>query len=460
MTDTLVTPWTPDLAETGRPAYARIVEALAADIEAGALARGARLPTQRALADRLGVALGTVTRAYAEAEARGLIDATVGRGSFVAGAAAAAPRREGPIDLARNLPPMGPARRALTASMAQLVRRSDLVERLDYPPDGGFEADRNAGARWLRATSHYPSADPGRLICTAGAQQGIAVAISATTRPGETLIVEEATFHGAKLAATRCGLAIAAAAMDAEGLRPDALDKAAAETGARVAYVLPFQNPTARVMSLARRQEIIAVARRRRMILIEDDLYGAHITDLGLPPLAELAPDCVTYISGLSKSLAPGLRTGYLAPPPRLVSAAQDALRAIAFGPPALGDLVAVQWIESGLAFDIYRDVCAELETRTGIARRLLGAAMEPVARRRTPHVWLPMGELEAERLAGRALRAGVQVTSPRAPFVAGTPVTGVRVCLGAADSAAALEPALAVVADALSAGAFDEAVV
>ena len=116
----------------------------------------------------------------------------------------------------------------------------------------------------------------------------------------------------------------------------------------RVAYVQPFQNPTARVMSLARRRDIVEVAARRGIVLVEDDLYGPTIADLGLPPLAQMAPDRVAYVSGLAKSLAPGLRTGFLIPPDGYRAACLDALRAVAFGPPTLGAAVGTHWIERG----------------------------------------------------------------------------------------------------------------
>ena len=111
--------WRPDIGDGDAPAYQRIVEALAADIERGALTPGARLPTQRALAHRLGLGIGTVTRAYAEA---GPARADRGRRS---GAAASSPatrapggRRESSTS-SRNLPPMGPARAALRGGARQ-----------------------------------------------------------------------------------------------------------------------------------------------------------------------------------------------------------------------------------------------------------------------------------------------------------------------------------------------------
>lgn len=447
------TDWRPALEGDGRPAYVRIVKALAADIARGALPVGSRLPTQRALAARLGLGVGTVTRAYAEAEARGLIEAAVGRGSFVASSSRPPEPGDGLIDLSRNVAPLAPAQSALRKAMAQLVRRADLDRRLDYAPDGGFEADRRAGALWLRRAANFADADAARLIVTSGAQQAIAAALGAICRPGEALVVEAATFHGVKLAAAQMGLRLVPAGMDAEGLTPDALEAAACASGARAAYVQPFQNPTARVMGAGRRRDILEVARRRGITLVEDDLYGPHVADLGLPPLAQLAPDVVAYVSGLSKSLAPGVRTGFLIPPGRFRAAAMEALRAVAFGPPALGAALGAQWIESGEAFDILSAARGELARRTDSVREMLAGLIEPPRQRSSPHVWLPSSELDAERIAGRALRAGVRLTAPRALFLDGVAVDGLRICLGAAPDLATLERGLAILKAAFAPG-------
>ena len=443
--------WRPEIGDGDAPAYQRIVEALAADIAGGALTPGVRLPTQRALAHRLGLGIGTVTRAYAEAGERGLIDGVVGRGSFVA--ATAPPAGDGTIDLSRNLPPMGPAKAALRGAIAAIAKRSDLAERLDYAPDGGFPADRRAAAAWLARAANFPTADPARLVMTSGAQQGIFVALAAACRPGEALIVEAATFHGAKLAAAQAGVRLVPAELDAEGLTPEALTRAAAQSGARAAYVQPFQNPTARVMSLSRRHAIVAAADRAGVLLIEDDLYGPIVGELGLPPLAQLAPESVAYISGLSKSLGPGLRSGFLIPPERLVGPAHDVLRVAAFGSPSFSAPVGTHWIETGEAFDILEAVRRELAARTALAVRLLGDLIERPASAATSHLWAPVGELDAERIAGAALRAGVRLTAPAAPFAPGAPVDGLRICLGSAPDLSALERGLAVVATLLQPG-------
>jgi DNA-binding transcriptional MocR family regulator len=238
--------------------------------------------------------------------------------------------------------------------------------------------------------------------------------------------------------------------MDDEGLTPDALARAARDSGARAAYVLPLQNPTGRLMGETRRREIALTARRLDLTLVEDDLFAGHITALGLAPIAAHAPERVYYASGLSKAVAPGLRTGYLVPPPGALQPALEALRALAFGAPTFGSAVATDWIERGEAFEVQAEVTAELTARLTMAREILGPAMEPMARPASSHVWLPMSELDAERVAGQALRQGVEVTSPRPPFLPGIAVDGLRVCLGGPADRAVLAGALRIVRAAL----------
>ncbi|MDB5430756.1 MAG: transcriptional regulator, GntR family with aminotransferase domain [Caulobacter sp.] len=441
--------WTPTLPGGDGPLYERLIGALDGDIRKGALEAGERLPPQRELAFRLGVSIGTVTRAYAEAERRGLITGHVGRGSFVAGHAA--PGESGTIDLARNLPPLAPAGRRLAGALAAMARGANLAGLLDYPPPGGFADQRQAGATWLSRVANLEHLNPERIICCAGAQQGTAIALAALCRPGDAVIAEEASFSGIKTLANHMNYRLIPAEMDGEGLTPDGLARAARASGARAAYVLPVQNPTARVMGAQRRRDLAETARKLDLMLVEDDLYAAYATQLGHPPIAALAPERTAYVGGLSKSLAPGLRVGYVIAPPSLHEATLDALRAIAFSAPGLNGMVAAQWIAGGEAFAIFDEVRAEVAARTALARRMLGPALEATPLAASPHLWLPMEELAAERLAGQALRAGVELTSPRTPTLEGAPVRGLRLCLGGPHDLSQLELGLAAVQAALA---------
>ena len=438
--------WRPKLEVGEGFIHERIVQALEEDITAGVLTPDTRLPTHRRLAETLGVGVGAVTRAYAEAEVRGLVTAHVGRGSFVARPPERlSPAGSGVINLGLNLPPSAAAESRLSSSLGRLRRRGDLLDHLDYGPAGGFESHRRAGAAWMGVTADWPDLDWRRLICTGGAQQAIAASLAACIRPGDGLIVEEATFSGIKALAAHMNYRLTGAAMDAEGLTPEALEEAAVRTGARAVYVQPLQNPTGRIMSPERRKAIVEVARRHQIMIVEDDLYSAYAAGSGALSLARLAPERVFYVNGLSKSLMPGLRIGYLVPPTGgdWTVRVLEALRAIAFGPPGIGGLLAAQWIEDGTASEVLASHRAELTARAALATDALGLACERPGNVAATHLWLPMSELEAERAAMRILREGAQVTPPQAPQVAGSRTHGLRVCLGGPPNRAVFEEGL-----------------
>ena len=444
--------WTPTLSPSGGAMHARLTEALAGDIASGALKAGDRLPPQRDLAHRLAVSIGTVTRAYSEAERRGLILGQVGRGSFVAEPSAAA--EDGLIDLGRNLPPAGPEVQArLAEGLGRIGRNAAAL--VDYAPAGGRPEHRQAMASFLARSANL-TANPEDILLTSGAQQGTAVALAAICRPGDAILAEEATFSGLKTLAAHMNYRLIPVAMDSDGMDPASLDRMAEESGAKAVYVLPVQNPTARVMGAERRRQIISVARRRRLMLVEDDLYSAYALQAGLEPLAAHAPERVVYVTSLSKSRIPGLRVGAVIPP-RADGAARrslDALRAMTFGAPVLGAALAAEWIRSGVAAEIVAANVSEIGRRAAIASARLGGRIDPAAFRGAPHLWLPMSELDAERVTGRAMRAGLSLTPPRAPYLDGVEVKGLRLCLGGPRDTAELQRGFDLLAAALGEGA------
>jgi DNA-binding transcriptional MocR family regulator len=433
--------WRPDISAEHGPLPDRILAALRRDITSGDLAVGSRLPPQRELAFQLGVSLGVVTRAYAEAERLGLTSGQVGRGTYVQ-----APARgpaftmtsttDGIVDLARNYPPLGAARARLRAAL-EALSRTNAVDFSLYGPALGLDAHRQAVARWLQRSAGV-TVDWTRILLTTGAQQAIHTALGALLAPGDTLMCEAATFHGVKLAAAQGRFKLSGLAMDDEGVLPDALERAAA-AGARVAYLTPtLQNPTSRTMSLLRREHLVRIARTRDLILIEDEVYAAYAgTTLGdaPPSLASLAPERVVYLSGASKSLMPGLRLGFLVAPdePLLTSAAQ-VLRASVYSTPAFGAQIFTHWEETREADEIATQNRADAAERQKTALAILGGFVEKPGSNQSLHLWLPMSEAAAERATSRALRRGIEVTPPSAPVVAPDLISGLRLCLGQAE--------------------------
>jgi len=448
--------WRPTLGgEDGRPLYARLIDALERDIAAGRLGPGARLPPQRDLAHRLRLSLGTVTKAYAEAERRGLLSGQVGRGSFVSGIGRPplpTGGQAGIIDLGLNLPPPGPAAARLRETMARLRARDDLIAHLDYAPHAGFEAHRRAGARWL-ARIGYVEARWQDLAITSGAQHAMALAFAAICAPGDAILTESATFHGMKSLANHAGYKLHGLAMDGEGILPEALERALARRAGRprVLYTTPtLQNPTARIMGPARRAEIVRLARRHQLWIVEDDIYAARL-DSAPPPLADLAPELTFHVTGASKVFAPGLRVGFLVAPPGQLERVLGAMRATCWTAAAFGPLVVTQWIDDGTAEEILAATRLEGQQRFALARRRLRAYL-PRQQPTSLHLWLDLSELAAERVAGRALRHSVAVTPPAAPIVDGRLISGLRICLGGPPDQATLDRGLAVLAEALAA--------
>jgi DNA-binding transcriptional MocR family regulator len=458
----MTTPWRPRLAKGDEPIYARLHQAMEADIAAGKLGPGARLPSQREVAHLLSISVGAVTRAYDELARRGRIESHVGRGSFVTGAGA--DDQGGVIDLAANTPPLGPAQSALAATLAETAERKRLSGGLGYAPPGGGELDRRAGAKWLAMTSGEDAPDWRRLLCVSGAQSGLAVSLTVLTKPRDVVLCEAATYAAIKPLVRQMGATLRGVALDEEGMRPDALAKAAQSAGARTLYVTPtLHNPTARTMSEKRRKEIVRVARKHDLTIIEDNVYAMYAADAP-PTLSALAPERTFHVTSLSKSVAPGLRVGYLVAPDaaRFEQAVQCAF-AQTVSASSLGLAVATSWIEQGAALEIVKANVAEAAARVATAKAALGAHLDAPGATASLHVWAPMTLPEADRVHQRLMQAGVQLTAPRAHEVAPESApTGLRVCIGAATTRAALAKGLTALAAAIERRAtpLDESVI
>ncbi|AHG93669.1 aminotransferase class I and II (plasmid) [Gemmatirosa kalamazoonensis] len=449
--------WNPRLPRGGGPVYRAIADALEADIKAGRLGAGDALPTQRDLAERLGVNFTTVTRAYAEARRRGLLDARVGSGTFVAGApngsaasTAAVPEETRDVDLSVNAPPV-PAWMggALRATIESVGADGDVVRQmLTYRTRRGDAMAREAGVAWLRGRGIDASAE--RVAVTGGAQHALALLLATLARPGDTVLVEALCYPGLEGSAASAGVRLVGVPVDEEGLRPDALDAACRRHGATLLCCVPtLQNPTTAVMSLARRQAIVDVARRRGLRVVEDDICGPLLQDAATP-LAALAPDVVTYVGSLSKCVAPGLRTAFVLAPSRDDAARLDAaVRASVLMLSPLPLAVAASWVADGTAARAVADISREAAARGALARALLGApnvsapAGSIHAWLRLPSTWTVAGFVaEAQQQGIRVTPADWYVRPDGSARPAPVP-NAVRLALGSAPDRAALERAL-----------------
>jgi DNA-binding transcriptional MocR family regulator len=428
--------WIPDLPTDGTPLFQQILAALERGIRDGGLKAGERLPPQRALARTLGVSVGTITRAYEEADRRGLTLGHVGRGTYIARAEdneSARPARS-LVDLSMNVPPMVAAERLLMEAWGKVRRRPEFAKAFNYGPVEGLPEHRQLMASWLSHTAGVDPVEPSRIVITNGAQGAMDLAFSTLCKAGDVILAEELTFNGMKVIAQYRGFGLVPVAMDEEGILPDALAAAAQATGARVLYTMPtLQNPTGRILSLARRKELIKVARRLDLVFVEDDVYAAYVERRDAPPtLVNLAPDITYYVSGLSKSLAPGLRTGCLVAPTAVLAArVAVGLRVSAHSAQSMGLLIAQQVIEDGSAEQILKENRKLLRTRGSAIRAAVNLRPAPLAAM-SPHVWLPASQGEAARLEAQLLAENVLITGISAPVLDFSRGCGLRFCVGA----------------------------
>lgn len=437
-----MTIWLPQLRRE-KPLYLEIADAIRLDSQNGVLKPGDRLPPQRDLAYRLGVTTGTVTRAYAEAEKMGLLTGEVGRGSYLkAPAPAAAPftprRREtGLIDLSLATTPMLADGRDLDTALERVMSSSFRLELLNYPPPDGYPLHREMGVAWLARSGI--SVPEHRVIVTAGAQAALIATLASLTQPGERMFVESLNYPTIKGIARQAGVTLVPLEIDAGGLVPEALERAARNGEARLLYIVPtLQSPTTASLDSARRMAIVEIARRYNITLIEDDLFRLLDPRLQPPTLFSLAPERTYHITSLSKTLSAGLRVGFLIGP----EGREDGLirQQMLTGGRAVGLAaeIARHWIEGEAADRILASIITENAARRAIAQEVFrgrsltcnaGAAFLWL---KLPDHWEP-GDFERAALD----RGGVKISSGTAFAIdRRSDDRAVRICFGGAASA------------------------
>ena len=231
----------------------------------------------------------------------------------------------GILSLAGGLPDPAVFRIGETRSAMARVLREHAPESLNYSPNPGLTPLREFLAARMERIEGI-ACRPEEILVTSGGVEGIRHALNALLDPGEPLLVEDPTYMVALQIARELDAVPSPVAGDREGLLPESLDEvcgrlAAEGRRARLLYACPsFSNPTGRTWNLARRREVLAVAERRGLAVIEDHAYGELGHDGRPPPsLKALAPDRVIFVHTFSKIFGPGLRLGWVAASPALI---------------------------------------------------------------------------------------------------------------------------------------------
>ncbi|WP_447043286.1 aminotransferase-like domain-containing protein [Vreelandella sp. H-I2] len=455
-----MTMWVPSLAEFSGSRYRAIASAIEHAIQSGRLRPDERLPPQRRLAEALGVTIGTVTRGYAEAERNGWVMARVGSGTYVKSESqgtAFSPTfhndaSPGVIDLSLSLPPPHPLRQSLLSDALLVLSQSGaaLARGVTYQDAKGRGEHLEILANWLAALGMPLAAD--ELLITQGGQHGISLALSTLLRPGELLAADALTYPGAISAAQQGHLKLVGIGADKDGMRIDLLEAQCARQPPRAIYLTPDQNnPTGACLSEPRREQLVALARRYDIWLIEDGVQYLPAEQRGTP-LYALAPERTLFVFSTAKVLAGGLRIGVLRAPPNLHERLTTGLRAQSWMVPPLMVDVVCHWVHQAAAQELLAWQTDELAERQRLAAEWLqGVTLS--GRSHSSNVWLTLPEgSRAVEFCERLLQRGVKVSSAEPFCVGSTPAPqAIRLCIGAATDRGQLVRALSTIAACLS---------
>ncbi|MFF5230145.1 PLP-dependent aminotransferase family protein [Dactylosporangium sp. NPDC000521] len=332
----------------------QLVGALREAITRGRLAPGTRLPSTRDLAADLGVSRGLVVGAYEQLTAEGRLLTRRGSGTVVAAVATPVQHRHSdPPDRPVAVAPLRPGVPDLGMFPRTAWRRA-YETALTSALDADFDYGEATGAPRLRQElSGYLGrvraslVPPEGLIVTAGVTQGLALLAKALlARDVRRIALEDPGPSALREHLRRLGLDVVPVPVDDDGLDVRAL----ARSRCTAVVVTPaHQFPTGVVLAPQRRTDLIAWARRVDGLIVEDDYDAEHRYDREpVACLQGLAPDRVALVGSVSKVLAPGLRLGWLAPPPALLETLRAAKADADNGGPVLQQLAFAEFLAGG----------------------------------------------------------------------------------------------------------------
>lgn len=444
--------------QSDRPLYRQISDQIRDRIISAQLPAGSQLPTVRGLASELGVTRLTVQSAYAELQSEGWVEATVGRGTFVAQRARdgrRAPLRESPLtpdviidDMLeighvhgmRSLANASPDSSLFPAqefwsTLAEL--RRDGPELSEYGSTQGDPALRVELAAGLRERG--VDVMPGDILVTTGATQALSLIVQALCRPGDSVLVEHPTYLSFLNILHANGVNAVGVPMDEGGCTIEALERLAIQTRPRFFYTIPVHhNPTGISLATERRAALLDIANRHGFYVIEDDIYARLSYDTPAPPalLAEDQREHVIYVSSVSKVLMPGLRIGYVTAPPAILRRLLDLRRATDLcGPNLLQRALADFLRDDGLRRHLRRVLPVYRERRDALLLALDETMPEGVHWSRPDGgycCWITLpARPEFDDLYSAALRQGWAFAPGRVFLAEPGAEQAVRVCFG-----------------------------
>ncbi len=439
------------------PVYIQLSDQLRRQILSGELTEGQRLPSERKLAQLLGVNRTTVLNAFEVLKSEGLLHSAVGSGTVVRHAPEADTAKKTASEPAWNqLFSQYTVRSAsgLVGELLNLASRTDVisfatgiaspdcgpvellngvngellsrenVRALLHSPTEGFHSLRTAMCGLMQKRGVF--CQPDEVMMLAGSQQGIDLTARVFLDPGDIVVLEEPTYFPAIQVMKRAGARIMTVPVDDQGMRVDVLEQLLERYRPKLIYTIPtYQNPTGAEMPLARRKRLVDLACRYNVMVLEDDAYGDLCYEDSQPPLLKALDGTghVIYLSTFSKNVYSGLRLGWIVADSKVVRQFSSAKQLMDLHSSSLSQWMIERFVVCGGMEAHLRRICAAYHER----RDIMLAALERYAPdgmtwnipKGGYYVWcrLPEG-VTANALVPKSAEQGVAFI-PGAPFFA-----------------------------------------
>lgn len=310
--------WRPKLKRGKKALYLTIAKQLEDDIKAGIVLPGTKLPPQRELADFLDVNVSTISKAFKQCELKGLLTATIGSGTFVSYDATTnsyiMPRNNDfeLIEMASILPDLNSSQE-IVEKLKEISLEPDVGNLFTYGKLDGALWQREAAVEIIKGAGYETTEN--KILFSNGGQNALTAILSGVFKSGDKIGVDPLTYPGMKTTAKMIGIQLVPISQQNGEMSKEGILYACQQECIKGLYIIPdYQNPTTHIMSDECRKMIAEVAVEKDLIVIEDSIYS-FLLENPKKAVASYAPDNVIYIYSLSKTVAPGLRLGYMVSP-------------------------------------------------------------------------------------------------------------------------------------------------
>jgi len=436
--------WKPN-KEDSLPLYRQITDYFKNKIGNGEWPVGTTIPAQRDLARYFGVNRSTIATAIDELIAEGLLEGRVGSGTRVINntwvllASLPAPDWNSYVAAGVHQPNLATIQAINQAEFspgiirlgtgelspelypAQLMQNvlSSLAKRINslgYEEPKGLPALRQALSTHLKI--YGIEASPSSILIVSGALQALQLISWGLLNPGSAVMLEKPSYLFSLNLFQSAGMHFHGLPLDSEGIRPDQLAYHTGQGKATLLYTIPcFHNPTGTLMSLERREQLLALCKRNQLPVLEDDVYRDLWLDTPPPaPLKSLDRNgLVIYIGSLSKTLSPGLRIGWVVGPETVINRLADIKMQNDYGSSSLSQWAAAEWLSSGLYAQHLANIRKSLVTRRNICNQILQEHFADIATWTLPaggfYIWLNLTKpVSLQKLFKAALKENLLI--------------------------------------------------